>query len=295
MDLDFIRTRASGLSREAWADRLVETAEEPAHDTPAMPPVEVQKLTNLQSGRQTMSGAAGWYHAFSALLEANEVVIDKDHQLLDIGVGWGRMLRFLLHDLPVENMTGVEVSPALVAACKETLPGGEFVLIEPKDPLPFEDASFDFVINNSLFSHLSPEQHLHTLDQITRVTRPGGYVVSTVLSRRHVLKSLVENPTPGPPWSQVEDPAALLASVDAGEFVFMQTRQGRMADYGMAVVPDAWIMKNWSSRLEVLDFDHEAPGQSLVLARKPLSTWPPNDRGQTSPRPRRRGTASRTR
>jgi hypothetical protein len=105
----------------------------------------------------------------------------------------------------------------------------------------------------------------------------------------------VENPTPGPPWSQVEDPAALLASVDAGEFVFMQTRQGRMADYGMAVVPDAWIMKNWSSRLEVLDFDHEAPGQSLVLARKPLSTWPPNDRGQTSPRPRRRGTASRTR
>lgn len=270
MALDLVRTRARALSREAWADRLVETAEAPADDTPAMPPVEVQKLTNLQSGRQTMGGAADWYRAFSALLEANGIAIDEDRRLLDIGVGLGRMLRFLLHDLPIENMAGVEVNPALVAACQETLPGGEFVLIEPKDPLPFEDDSFDFVINNSLFSHLSPEQHMHTLDQITRVTRPGGYVISTVLSRRHVIKSLVENPTPGPPWSQVEDPAALLASFDAGEFVFMQTRQGRMADYGMAVVPDAWILNNWASRLEVLDFDHEAPGQSLVLARKPL-------------------------
>jgi SAM-dependent methyltransferase len=270
MNLDQIRAEARKMSREAWADRLVEAADAGSDDTPAMPAIEIQKLTNMQFGRQTMSGAAGWYHSFSALLEANEVKLEEDHKLLDIGVGWGRMLRFLLHDLPIENMAGIEVNPPLVTACKETLPGGDFVMVEPKDALPYADNTFDFVINNSLFSHLSPEQHLHTLDEIARVTRPGGHVVSTVLSRRHVMHSLINNPTPGPPWSQVEDPAGLLADFDAGEFVFMQTRQGRMADYGMAVVPDEWIRKNWASRLEVLDFDHTAPGQSLVLARKPI-------------------------
>ncbi len=235
-----------------------------------MPPDDVQRLTNNEVGRQTMQGGADWYGSFCEILDKHGIELDESHRVLDVGVGWGRMLRFLLRDIPVENMAGIDVEPRLVEACHETLPGGTFALVEPRDPLPYADHSFDFVINNSLFSHLSPGQHLHTLEEIARVTRPGGHVVSTILGRRHVLRALINHPKPGRSWTNIEDPQAFLDSFDDGEFMFVPTRTGRMAEYGLAVVPDQWIRVHWPPHLEVIDFDHEAPGQSLVLARKPL-------------------------
>lgn len=269
MELDQVHTHARTLSRKEWADLLIEHAEDPVDGVPPMPSEGVQRLTNNRCGRDTMSAGADWYHAVWALLEDNDISIQPSNNLMDVGVGWGRMQRFLLHDLPVGNLAGVDVNERLITACNELLPGGEFHMVEPRDPMPFAADSFDFVVNNSLFSHLSVEQHLHTLDQIVRVLRPGGYLVSTVLTRRHVVQALRAN-ADGGMWSGVEDRAAMLAKVEAGEFFFHKTQQGRMAEYGRAVVPYAWMEKNWTSRVQLLAFDDECAGQSLVLARKPL-------------------------
>lgn len=256
------------MSAEAWAELLVQYSEQPSPKVPDLPSEDVQRITNSQVGRVTMQGGSDWYLSVRALLARAGVALEPDHTLLDVGVGWGRMLRFLLRDVPVENMAGVEVDPRLVKACDELLPGGRFALVEPRDPLPFADGEFDVVVNNSLFSHLSEAQHLHTLSEMVRVTRPGGHIISTVLTRRHVMRALIDNPNPTLPWSTVDDPAAFLKKVEAGEFCFIQTRKGMMAEYGLAIAPIGWIREHWGPGLEVIGFDDECPSQSLVLARK---------------------------
>lgn len=269
-DLTKLHIAARELSRDEWADRLLDGAEGSRDDVPPMPDVDVQRLTNGLCGAKTILPATTWYRYFWSLLERHGITVPDDAQMLDVGCGWGRMLRMFLRDFPPEHLAGVDVDSRLIAASQETLPGGRFACIEPREPLPFRDHEFDLVINNSLFSHLAPPQHLHTLGQIARVTKPGGVVVSTTFSRRHLTILVGHRDLPGP-WSSLGDPVEALERFDAGEFVFGRTREGQMAEYGLAIIPDVWLMEHWQGRLDVIAIDHQAPGQSVVLACKPTA------------------------
>jgi ubiquinone/menaquinone biosynthesis C-methylase UbiE len=54
-------------------------------------------------------------------------------------------------------------------------------LLEPGQPLPFDDDTFDFVCSNQVFEHV--EDLPGTIDELARVTKPGGVHV-------HVFPSL---------------------------------------------------------------------------------------------------------
>lgn len=270
-DMTTIHKTAAKLTREAWVTRLVDGATNSRNDVPPMPPEEVQKVTNGLSGQPTMSLAADWYIYFWTVLGAHQLTVSDPADILDVGCGWGRILRFFLRDAPIERLAGVDVDGRLVEACRETLPGARFESIEPRGRLPFEDDQFTLIINNSLFSHLSIPQHRHTLAEMVRVLRPGGVMVSTIIGRRHLLTYLSRG-EPHSQWASLGDPKEALERFDAGEFVFGRTRDGRMAEYGLAVIPDSWLVRHWSELLDVVTIDHHAPGQSMVLASKPAQT-----------------------
>lgn len=60
---------------------------------------------------------------------------------------------------------------------------------------PYEDASFDFVLLNSVFTHMLPEDVLGYLGQIARVLAPGGRVYCTwFLMNPDAREQLRQNP-----------------------------------------------------------------------------------------------------
>lgn len=91
--------------------------------------------------------------------------LKPEMKLLDIDTGGGEFLCSLNH--PYENTAATEGYPPNVALCKETLLplGIDFRPGDGRGQLPFEDGSFDMVINRH--GDFSPED-------IYRLLKPGG-------------------------------------------------------------------------------------------------------------------------
>jgi SAM-dependent methyltransferase len=90
-------------------------------------------------------------------------------KVLDVGCGEGRFCR-MLGDNGVPS-TGVDPTPALIAAARERDPGGVYVEAEAED-LPFGDESFDLVV--SYLSLVDIPDAYSAIREMVRVLRPGG-------------------------------------------------------------------------------------------------------------------------
>jgi ubiquinone/menaquinone biosynthesis C-methylase UbiE len=91
---------------------------------------------------------------------------------LDLGTGTGKGARFVAHRFPEADVTGVDLSPAMVAEARRLLPRqlADRVRFEVADAsaLPYGDAAFDLVILLNMIPFF-PE--------LARVTAPGGTLV----------------------------------------------------------------------------------------------------------------------
>ena len=98
-----------------------------------------------------------------------EEYLTPEGKLLDIDTGGGEFLLSLGH--PYENTAATENYPPNVQLCKETLLplGINFQQADGKGKLPFEDDSFDVVINRH--GDFNPQE-------IYRVLKPGGIFIS---------------------------------------------------------------------------------------------------------------------
>ena len=95
--------------------------------------------------------------------------LKKDMKLLDYDTGGGEFLLTLGH--PYENTAATEGFPPNVELCREKLSPLGIDLKECTDPahLPFEDGSFDIVINRH--GDFCPEE-------LSRVLKPGGLFIT---------------------------------------------------------------------------------------------------------------------
>src|SRR3990172_7300049 len=80
---------------------------------PAFPSDTIQVNTTGQSGVPTLREAFVFYKdCIDTFEECGKPVLESS-RMLDFGVGWGRIARFFLRDLPIENIYGVDVTPDL--------------------------------------------------------------------------------------------------------------------------------------------------------------------------------------
>lgn len=93
--------------------------------------------------------------------------------VLDVACGWGRA------SLSIARMThsyiGVDFMPALIEKAKESMPDMDFRVADARK-LPFEDASFDFVISIAGLSSFAAVFD-EVLAEFHRVLRPGGRIL----------------------------------------------------------------------------------------------------------------------
>lgn len=115
-------------------------------------------------GRYAQEGSLPWEYA-----DVVREFLKPEMKLLDIDTGGGEFLLSLNH--PCENTAATEGYPPNVELCKQVLLplGIDFRPGDGKEKLPFEDGSFDMVINR--------HGDFNAAD-IYRVLKPGGIFVT---------------------------------------------------------------------------------------------------------------------
>lgn len=105
---------------------------------------------------------------------------------LDIGTGPGQIVRKLARRLPGWRFVGVDRSSNMVAQAEkdsraQELRGRVEFRVSDGNRLDFPDATFDFVMCNSVLHHLAEPQRV--LAEIHRVARPGAAILIRDLRR----------------------------------------------------------------------------------------------------------------
>lgn len=85
---------------------------------------------------------------------------------LDVGTGSGAVARLLAERWPAAAVTGVDVSPGMIAEARR-LGGSESYDVADASRLPYDDDAFDLVTLNNMIPFF---------DELARVTAPGGHV-----------------------------------------------------------------------------------------------------------------------
>lgn len=95
--------------------------------------------------------------------------------LLDAGCGTAPMLSLLTKEYPEKHYTGLDLTPEMIhMAQKKNLPNTRFV-VGDCEKLPFEEESFDIVINSQSFHHYPNPQDF--FDSVYRVLKKGGRLI----------------------------------------------------------------------------------------------------------------------
>lgn len=97
-------------------------------------------------------------------------------KILDFGSGIGNSLPYFRKYFSGSEINCAEVSARSIEIAQSRFPGQEnYVRIDKSIPLP--EASQDVVFSACVFHHIPHEEHLYWLDELLRVTKPGGVLV----------------------------------------------------------------------------------------------------------------------
>lgn len=126
-----------------------------------------------ESGRQSVRDI----EAVLAVIGRNMASYER---IFDFGCGCGRILLWLEHLAATSKVYGSDIDARAVRWAQEAFPWATLGVNQPLPPLDYPDASFDLVYNHSVFTHLDEEHQDRWLEELQRVTRPGGHLVLSV-------------------------------------------------------------------------------------------------------------------
>jgi SAM-dependent methyltransferase len=97
-------------------------------------------------------------------------------RVLELGCGAGRLTGYLLE--LAQSVHGIDVSPAMVAYCRQTYPRGEFSVLDLREVGQLGSGSFDAVVATySVLDVLGDAERRRVLGQIREVLAPDGLLM----------------------------------------------------------------------------------------------------------------------
>jgi 2-polyprenyl-3-methyl-5-hydroxy-6-metoxy-1,4-benzoquinol methylase len=248
---------------------------------PAFPSDTIQANTTGQAGVNTLKEAFIFYLDCVENFKDLGVPISREHTLLDFGVGWGRIARFFLRQMPLSNIYGIDVMDEFIQICRKTFRSDNFHVIQPFPPTDFVDGKFNFVVGYSVFSHLSEKACAKWMREFHRITSPEALVVLTTRGRPFFdyCESLKGKGLTGYPdalSTMFDDFGAARARYDGGEFVHSNrdgvTGGGTMTAefYGETFIPEQYAKSAYADlfKLEKFVFDPERQTHPIMFFRR---------------------------
>jgi Methyltransferase domain len=274
------------ISQDEWFKTVCDSYERPpafldGKKLPAFPSDAVQTRTTGQSGINTLREAFIFYQDCVENFSALGAPIASNHSLLDFGVGWGRIARFFMRELPLQNIHGLDVMQEFVDICKETFESDNFRLTAPFPPTKITDAKYTHIVGYSVFSHLSEQACLSWMKEFYRLLAPGGVVALTTRGRPFFdfcesLKNQGHTGYLAGLSTMFSDFNAEKSRYDAGVFVHSNkdgvVGGGAMTPdfYGESFIPQAYAEKAYSEwfTLEKFVYDPARQSHPIMFFRK---------------------------
>ena len=270
------------ISNEKWCEKIelsLNSREVDGIRFPGFPGDRLQSQFVGSHGKVALREANNFYTHVKDYCDALGNTIVPESKVLDFGVGWGRILRFFLKDVAIENLYGVDVDPDILKVCHDTGVPGKLNQVNPQGPFSHADNMFDLVYAYSVFSHLSESVHIKWLREIRRVLKLGGVFVGTTERRDFITfcaslsKKNVETPWHKTLQIAFPDPERTLREFDEGNFIYAATGGGdhRSSDfYGEAVIPKSYVKKVWTKYFNFIDFldDPKQFWQAVIVMQK---------------------------
>jgi ubiquinone/menaquinone biosynthesis C-methylase UbiE len=276
----------AGLSDNEWKQVLLRSVNEPVINgvkMPGFPDASTQVLFTSRKFEDSLNEAFTFYKLTKDACAKQGRPLRPTTRLLDLGVGWGRIIRTFMKDISGANLHGVDVDPNILKMCQELMPVGTYTRCE-NEALGVESQSFDVATAFSVFSHLSPKTHLALLNELHRALKPGGMAVFTTLSRSFLdeCQSVMDNPQASD-WHR--DRAALIqrtfpdwkkarAEYNPETYFYLPAGGGfewtGPEHYGWAMITLEYAKKHWTHLFDIVDYvdDSKLLNQAVFFLRK---------------------------
>ena len=113
-----------------------------------------------------------------------ELDLARVFRLLDVGCGPGGWARTAARQLPDTTIVGVDINPDMIGYARaftrvERIHNLTFHCMDAKQPLAFEDASFDLIHARLLVAAIPQKNWPALTEEYRRITQPGGWIILT--------------------------------------------------------------------------------------------------------------------
>jgi SAM-dependent methyltransferase len=202
------------------------------------------------------SGARG-AESLRGILAKHGLDLEKFEAILDFGCGVGRVMRHW-NRLQGPRLYGTDYNPELIGWCKQNLLFASFLVNPLVGILEYENEKFDLIYALSVFTHLTEDQQIGWIEELSRVLRPGGYLLITTHGSWYCKDLLPEDQ----------------ARFRQGELVVHGTEHAG-ENTCAAFHPESYVRSKLARGMTVVDFIPEGalgnPRQDAYLLRKPAT------------------------
>lgn len=202
----------------------------------------------LKKGRQGIEDITN-------VLRKNHLNIAQFDAILDFGCGCGRVMR---HFKFPNKIFGTDYNQELIDWNKKNIPFGEFETNLSYPPLKYKNSQFDFIYSFSVFTHLVESQQAEWMKELSRVLKPGGYLLISVHGE-YFYQTFNLNPGD-------------MEKIKNGQLVVTGGKPG--SNQCCAAHPEKYVRDQLSKGFEIIDFIPKGATtcayQDIYLLRKPF-------------------------
>lgn len=135
-----------------------------------------KRLHDYDTHMMTAIEGAGEFYKFTAALLPQK----SEANILDLGCGTGLELEEYFSLNPNANVTGVDLSDAMLEALRKKLPNKNLNLIcRSYFDIEFEAERYDAIVSVESLHHFTAERKLALYQKLFRALKPNGYFVLT--------------------------------------------------------------------------------------------------------------------
>lgn len=234
----------------------------------AQPPSEIHAMSHTP-----FAAGGGFYQAdmIAAALESVNAPLSAGHRLLDFGCSSGRVSRALATAYPEIEMHGCDPNGPAIEWASANLPAISFAKSENDPPAPYADGYFDAAFGVSIWSHYSESLARKWYDEMHRIIKPGGHLISTTHGPQSVAFYGAEGLRTSDQLAEILDSLYDSGYWYAPEFGDKGDWGVVNSDWGTSFVSAEWMLDNLTPDWEVVEYAtaRNERNQDVYVLRRP--------------------------